>query len=259
MLFLTGTKLMKYLKIRIILLAALSVATISNSLSAAEKIHAGVAANYIQVFKELSAVYEKNTGTKVEATFTSSGSLYGQITNGAPYDIFLSADEERPLRLFNEGLAAEPFVYAKGEVILWSAKKDFCKSGNWVQALKIGSVKKISMANPVTAPYGMSAMKALEKTGIYESVKPLIVNSQDIAQAFQYVSNEAVDAGFCALSAVYTDQGRAGCYYKIKEAPFVVQSACVLKSSKKVREAEKFAAFLVSKEALKIKEKYGYK
>ncbi len=250
---------MKYLNIKSIILIAVSVTSLSHSLSAAEKIHAGVASNYIQVFKELSAAYEKNTGTKVEATFTSSGSLYGQITNGAPYDIFLSADEDRPSRLFNEGLASEPFVYAKGEVILWSAKKDFCKSGDWIKAIKNGSVKKVSMANPVTAPYGMSALKALQKTGIYESVKPMIVNSQDIAQSFQYASTEAVDAGFCALSVVYTDQGKAGCYYRIKEAPFIVQSACVLKSSKKINEAENFAAFLVSKEALKIKEKYGYK
>ena len=105
----------------------------------------------------------------------------------------------------------------------------------------------------------MAAMKALQKTGLYDSLKPIIVNSQDIAQAFQYASTEAVDAGFCAFSAFYSEKGKTGCYYKIKEAPSIVQSACVLKSSKNLKNTQKFAAFLVSKEAMKIKEKYGYK
>jgi len=224
-----------------------------------EKILAGVAANYIQTFKELSSDFEARTGIKVEATFTSSGTLYTQITNGAPYDVFLSADEERPARLFKEGFVQKPFTYAEGQVILWSAKKDFCNPKDWTLALKNEGIKKIAIANPETAPYGMSAMKALQKAGLYDSFKSKLVNSQDIAQAFQYASTEAVDAGFCALSAIYSEKGRAGCYYKIKEAPSIVQSACVLKSTKNIKTAEKFAAYLLSKDAVKIKEKYGYR
>jgi len=227
--------------------------------SAEEKIHAGVAANYIQVFKELAAAFKEKTGIVVEATFTSSGSLYGQITNGAPYDIFLSADEDRPARLYREGLADKPFTYATGQVVLWSAKKDFCKAADWTIAIKSSSVRRIAMANPETAPYGLSAMKALQNSGLYESLKLKIVNSQDIAQAFQYTSTEAVDAGFCSISAVYSPQGKTGCYYTIKEAPAVIQSACILKNSKNRSAAEKFAAFITSKEAVKIKEKYGYR
>lgn len=235
------------------------ISILSSGAFSEEKIHAGVASNYIQVFRELSAAYEAKTGVKVEATFASSGSLYGQITNGAPYDIFLSADEEKPARLYKDGLSDKPFVYARGEVILWSAVKDFCKAKDWAQALNSENIKKIAIANPETAPYGMAAMKALQKAALADKLKAKLVNSQDIAQAFQYASTEAVDAGFCALSAYYSEPGRRGCYYKVKGAPLIVQSACVLRSSKNSKTAEKFAAFLSSVEAAGIKEKYGYK
>ncbi len=259
MLFLTRIFKVKSFSRKSIIIIITSVLLFSLPAFAEEKITAGVAANYIQTFKDLSNAFEAKTGIRVEATFTSSGTLYTQITNGAPYDIFLSADEEKPERLFSDGLVEKPFTYAEGQIVLWSAKKDFCSSKDWIPALKNENIKKIAIANPETAPYGMAAIKALQKTGLYDILKPKLVNSQDIAQAFQYASTEAVDAGFCALSAVYSPQGQTGCYYKIKEAPRVVQSACVLNSSKHLINAKKFAAFLISKEAVKIKEKYGYR
>lgn len=237
----------------------LTILSTCRPLTAAERVHAGVAANYIQVFKELAADFESKTAIRVEATFTSSGSLYGQITNGAPYDIFLSADGERPERLFNDGIAEKPFIYAKGQVILWSAHRELCTGKEWTDALKSDSVKKISIANINTAPYGMAAMKALQSAGLSEKIKAKLINSQDIAQAFQYASTGAVDAGFCALSAVYTAEGKQGCYYIVKEAPSVVQSACIIKNARNRKPAERFAAYLVSKDAEKIRSKYGYR
>jgi molybdate transport system substrate-binding protein len=227
--------------------------------SAEEKINAAVAANYIKPFKEIVLAYEAKTGVKVEATFASTGNLYSQITNGAPYDIFLSADEERPALLLKNGAAEKPFVYAKGEVVLWSAQKNFCGEKDWKVQLKKAEIKKLAIANPVTAPYGTAAKAALEKTGIIKLVESKIVTAQDIAQVFQYASSEAVDGGFCAMSAALSEEGKKGCYYRIKEANAIVQSACVLKRSEKQKETEKFAKFLVSPEALKIKKKYGYK
>ncbi len=227
--------------------------------SAEEKINAAVAANYIKPFKEIAQAYEAKTGVKVEATFASTGNLYSQITNGAPYDIFLSADEERPALLLKNGTAEKPFVYAKGEVVLWSAQKNFCGEKDWKVQLKKADIKKLALANPVTAPYGTAAKSALEKTGIMKSVESKIVTAQDIAQVFQYASSEAVDAGFCAMSAALSEEGKNGCYYRIKEANAIVQSACILKRSEKPKAAEKFAKFLVSPEAQKIKKKYGYK
>jgi molybdate transport system substrate-binding protein len=225
---------------------------------AEEKIRAAVAANYIQTMKELAVAFEASTGIKVEATFTSSGNLYGQIINGAPYDIFLSADEDRPSRLYQEGLAEKPFIYATGKVVLWSAKKDFCKTGDWREALRRESVKKIALANPDIAPYGTAAMKAMKDTQSWEALQGKLVIAQDIAQAFQYASSEAVDAGFCAVSSTVTDDGRKGCFFMVAQAPPVVQAACVLKGKNRPA-ASSFALFLISSEAELIKKKYGYR
>jgi len=246
--------------VRISLIFSIFTALFASSVSyAQEKINVAVAANYIKPFKELIQVYEARTGVRVEATFTSTGKLYGQITNGAPYDLFLAADEKRPALLAESGAAEPPFVYAKGEVILWSAKKDFCGEKNWTVKLKKNHTGKIAIANPVTAPYGTAAKTALEKAGMMTYVESKIVTAQDIAQAFQYAESEAVDAGFCALSAAYTEQGKKGCFYKVKEAPQIIQSACILKRAENKKGVEKFARFLVSPEAVKIKKKYGYR
>ena len=226
---------------------------------AQEKLSAGVAANYIAAFKEIAAAYEKRAGVTVEATFASSGTLYAQITNGAPYDIYLSADEDRPARLHQAVIADEPFVYAKGRCVLWSARKEFCRARDWRTALAGEGLKRIALANPETAPYGAAVRQALQKAGLWEVLEKKRVVAQDIAQAFQYASTEAVDAGFCALSSAVSAQGAKGCFYEVEEAPEVVQSACVLKRTKSRQGAERFAAFLVSPEAEAIKVKFGYK
>jgi molybdate transport system substrate-binding protein len=226
---------------------------------AAEGIRLAVAANFIQASKELTADFEKQTGIKAEATFASSGSLYAQIANGAPYDLFLSADEERPARLHKEGAAEKPFIYAKGRVVLWSARKEFCRAADWRQAVSGQGVRKIAIPNPETAPYGAAAREALQKAGLWDSGQGKRVVAQDIAQAFQYASTEAVDGAFCAVSSVLSEQGQKGCHFEIPEAPEIIQSACLLKQAKNRAGAERFAAFLLSPQAMAIKEKYGYR
>jgi molybdate transport system substrate-binding protein len=227
--------------------------------TAAEGLKIAVAANFLQATKELTQDFEKQTGIKVEATFASSGSLYAQIANGAPYDLFLSADEERPAKLHQEGKAEKPFIYAKGRVVLWSARKNFCQAGQWQQALGDPGIRKIAVANPETAPYGTAAREALQKAARWDSGQEKRVIAQDIAQAFQYASTEAVDGAFCAFSSVISEQGKKGCYYEIPEAPEIIQSACVLKQTKNRTAAESFAAFLISSPATAIKAKYGYR
>ena len=227
--------------------------------AAAEGLKIAVAANFIQATKELTADFEKQTGIKVEATFASSGSLFAQIANGAPYDLFLSADEERPASLLKEGVAEQPFVYARGRVVLWSARKNFCRAGEWRQAVADLGVRRVAIANPETAPYGMAAREALRKAALWDSGLEKRVVAQDIAQAFQYASTEAVDGAFCAFSSVLSEQGRKGCHYEIPEAPEIIQSACVLKQTKDRTAAESFAAFLLSPHAAAVKAKYGYR
>jgi molybdate transport system substrate-binding protein len=229
------------------------------SVAAQEKISVAVAANFISAFKEIAADFEKKTGVKVEATFSSTGNLYSQIQNGAPYDVFLSADEQRPDLLHKEGFTDGTFIYARGQVILWSANKDFCKTSTWQDALKNDKIKKIAIANPLTAPYGASTKAALQKAGLWEESQGKLVNGQDIAQAFQYASTQAVDAGFCALSATSSPQGKVGCFYHIPEAPAIVQAGCILKRTKNKVGAELFMTYMMSDQTKLIKKKYGYR
>jgi molybdate transport system substrate-binding protein len=224
-----------------------------------ENLRAAVAANYLAAFKEIGVAYEKKTGVAVGATFASSGTLYAQITNGAPYDIFLSADEDRPARLHQAGIADKPFIYAQGRCVLWSARQEFCRAKDWRAALAGAGVKRMALANPETAPYGTAARQALQKARLWEPLEKKRVIAQDTAQAFQYAATEAVDAGFCALSSAVSAPGAKGCFYEVDEAPAIVQSACVLRRTKNRPAADRFAAFLLSPEAEAIKLRCGYK
>lgn len=244
---------------RIVVAFVLIVLMSSISAFAEENISVAVAANFISAFKEMAADFEAKTKIKVDGTFSSTGNLYSQIANGAPYDLFLSADEERPAKLYKDGAADEPFVYAKGQAVLWAADKDFCKAKTWQDALKNERVKKIAIANTQTAPYGAAAKKALEKSGMWETLQNKLVNAQDIAQSFQYASTSAVDAGFCAMSATVSAEGKKGCFFVIKEAPEIIQSACLLKRTTNRSAVEKFVKFLSSPAAKEIKVKYGYR
>jgi molybdate transport system substrate-binding protein len=230
-----------------------------NQAIAKEKISVAVAANFISTFKELAADFEAKTKIKVDGTISSAGNLYSQIINGAPYDLFLSADEERPARLFKDGAAEAPFIYGKGRAVLWSTNNDFCKAKTWQDALNNDHVKKISIANTQNAPYGAAAKKALEKAGMWDTLQSKLVNAQDIAQSFQYASTSAVDAGFCAMSAAISAEGKKGCFFVINEAPEIIQSACLLKRTTNRAAVEKFAEYLTSPAAKEIKVKYGYR
>lgn len=245
------------MKVRLIVMVCTFVFCSAN-LMAADTIKAAVAANFISPFQEICAKYEAKTGIKVEATFSSSGKLYAQIINGAPFDIFLSADEERPQKLADQKLALKPFIYAKGRVVLWTTRKDLCRLKDWKAIIKSPDIAKIAIANPENAPYGAAAQKALTKAGLWDLIQPRLVFPQDIAQAFQYASTGAVDAGFCALSSAMSKEGIKGCYLAVPEAPFIIQAACVMSNMPNKDKAKAFADYLSSSEAILIIERYGY-
>jgi molybdate transport system substrate-binding protein len=246
------------MKNQLIIALALLILTNPFTAIAQDKISVAVAANFIAAFQELALNFEIETKIKVEGTFSSTGNLYNSITNGAPYDLFLSADEERPALLSKDGFAEKPFIYARGQVILWSANKDFCKPATWPEALQSNTIRKIAIANPLTAPYGAKAKAALQKAGLRDALQGKLVYAQDIAQSFRYASTGAVDAGFCSLSVITAPQIRSGCFYRVPEAENIMQTACILKRTKNSRNAEYFAAYLNSAAATKIKMKYGY-
>lgn len=229
------------------------------SAGAQDTLTAAVAANFIKPFEEISVLFEEQTGIRVEATYTSTGKLYAQIVQGAPYDIFLAADEKRPGLLFSNNMSEEPFVYARGQIVLWSANRDLCKEVDWKQVVVNKDVKTIAVANTEAAPYGTAAMIALKDAGLWDRLQPKYVFPQTIAQVFQYASTGSVDVGFCAYSSALSDQGKAGCYLLVEEAPDVVQAACILKQTKNPQAVKRLEAFLLSEEAQAVKGKYGYR
>ncbi|MGE4292841.1 MAG: molybdate ABC transporter substrate-binding protein [Desulfovibrio sp.] len=216
------------------------------------------AANFMPAMKEIIPIFETKTGLSVEATYTSTGKLYGQITNGAPFDLFLAADEARPAKLFADGQSTEPFVYAKGQVVVWTMKKELCGM-SWKDAVMSDGVVKVGIANVETAPYGTSSMKAMQAVGIWDAMQPKLVFGQSISQPFQFASTGAADAGFCAYSSFFTEEGQKGCIIAVPEAPEVIQAGCVLKTAPHPDAAAKFAEFLNTPEVAAIKAKYGYK
>ena len=225
---------------------------------AADGLKAAVAANFMVPFREIAAAFETETTIKVEAAYSSTGNLYGQIINGAPYDVFLSADEETPQSLFEKGMADKPFLYATGRVVLWGAGKEICGAKNWNEALKRYGVKKIAIANPVTAPYGAAAEAALKKSGLWGEMSERLVTAQNVGQSFQYAVTGGTDGSFCALSAALSEPGARGCYYLIDEAPPIRQAACLLNRTTMKNDASRFLTFLNSPKASEIKKRYGY-
>jgi len=226
---------------------------------AADKLLVAVAANFISPFQELAALFQERAGTTVEPTYASTGKLFGQIVKGAPYDVFLAADEKRPDLLEKQGLSDKPFVYARGQVVVWTAKRTLCGASDWQAVVKNPEVQKIAVANTESAPYGTAAMIALKEAGLWDTLKEKYVFPQSVAQAFQYAETMSADAGFCAYSSALSEKGKGGCFYTIPQAPPIIQAACILKGTENRGAAERFAAFIGSPEAQKIKEKYGYR
>ena len=221
----------------------------------------GVAANFVRPMERLSYIFEKNTSTNIETTYASTGKLYAMIINGAPIDFFLAADEKRPLRLFKNGLAERPVVYARGRVVLWTPKGSRpCKVKHvvWQTLLERNEIKAIAIASPMSVPYGEAALKALKAAGILGKIRSKLVFAQSIAQAFQYAHMGVVDCGFVALSDALSENSCLGCRWTIPEAPLVVQAACILKRSHSKRDARAFLDFLNSPQARSIMKGFGY-
>jgi len=242
-----------------VLVIALIVLGLSLPAAAGEKLLLAVAANFILPAEELTEMFEARTGIPVEATYTSTGKLYGQIVKGAPYDLFFAADEKRPNLLDEKGLCDTPFVYARGQVVVWTANQALCGAAGWQAVVKDPEVRKIAIANTESAPYGTVAMIALQKAGLWDALKEKYVFPQTVAQAFQYAETRSADVGFCAYSSALSAKGKKGCFYEVPEAPTAVQTACILKRTENRSAAERFVAFIQSPEARKIIEKYGYR
>ncbi len=236
----------------------------AGAFASAQEITAAAAADMSAALPEVVAAYTKKTGQTVKLSFGSSGNLTNQIRNGAPFDAFFSADEEYPQQLIAEGLAVKEtlYRYAVGRLVLWvpnDSPLDLSKLG--IQALLDPSVKKISIANPATAPYGRAAAATLRHFGIYDQVSAKLVIGENIAQAAQFVESGNAQAGLVALSHALApamkDKGR---YWTVPldAYPTLNQAAVVLSKSKQQDAARKFLEFLRTPEAASLLSSYGF-
>ena len=231
----------------------------------ADELRIAVAANFVDTLDDLVSVYLANnnksnttsTAEKILISSGSSGKLYAQIVNGAPYDIFLSADSTRPARLEEQGIGTpnSRFTYAVGQLVLWSP--DAGVINQQAPHIDVAAIRFLAIANPQLAPYGMASMQTLESISAWQKLRDKLVRGENINQAFLFVSSGNANAGLVALSQlIRTQQLDAGSYWLVPETMHtpIVQQALVLDKS-----ADAFADFVQSEVAKNIIQQRGYK
>jgi molybdate transport system substrate-binding protein len=233
------------------------------TLAQKQEVRVAAAADLNFAMAELSSRFESATGTKIYVTYGSSGNFFTQLQNGAPFDLFFSADIDYPRKLEAAGLAepATLYQYAVGRIVIWAPREsnlDVAKLG-W-QVLLDPRVQKIAIANPEHAPYGRAAVAAMQKAGIYDQVKPKLVFGENISQAAQFVQSGNAQAGIVALSLAISPAMKDGKSWEIPadmHSP-IEQGAIVLKDARNKKTARAFLDFVKSKAGREILEKYGF-
>ncbi|MGO8738525.1 molybdate ABC transporter substrate-binding protein [Rhodoblastus sp.] len=223
----------------------------------AAQVQVAVAANFTEPAKEIAALFKRKTGNDVLLSFGASGVFYTQITHGAPFQILLSADEERPKSAVENGfgVAGSRFTYAIGKLVLWSKVIDVTMGD---EALKSGAFAKLSIANPKSAPYGAAAIETMKALGVYDKLEPKLVQGTSIGQAFQFVDTKNAEAGFVALSQLYRMKEGTRWVVPARLYAPIRQDAVLLKRAEHDEAAKAFLAFLKGPEARAIVERFGY-
>jgi molybdate transport system substrate-binding protein len=223
----------------------------------AAQTNVAVAANFTDAAKEIAAAFQKKTGHEAVLSFGASGQFYTQISQDAPFQIFLSADSERPKKLVDDGLAVPDslFTYAIGKLVLWSRTPGLVKGE---ETLKAASFDKLSICNPVAAPYGAAAVETMKSLKVYDQLQPKFVEGASITQAFQFVQTGNAELGFVALSQLTGSD--SGSRWLVPQALYkpIRQDAVLLKKGASNEAATAFIDFLRGPEARAIIEKYGY-
>lgn len=231
--------------------------------SASELTVAG-AADLSAALKEVGDGYEKKTGVKVKLSFGASGALTQQIQNGAPFDLFFSADMDYPRQLITAGDAdgATLYQYAIGKLVLWvPADSPLDLDRNGMNVLLDPTVKKIAIANPQHAPYGRAAVAALKHAGLYDRVADRLVMGENVSQAAQFAESGNAQVGFVALAhAVAPGMRGKGKYWEVPAGfyPPLAQGAVVLSHSQHKKEAAEFVEYVKTKEVAELLRKYGF-
>jgi molybdate transport system substrate-binding protein len=255
----SGEKLMKARRFALIF-AAISFIS---SACAAQEISVAAAADLQFAMQDIASRFQKETGKTVKATYGSSGNFLQQIQNGAPFDVFFSANLDYPKKLDAAGLT-EPgsyYEYARGKIVIWVPSDSKLDLSPGMKVLLDPSIKKIAIANPLHAPYGQAAVAALEHENIYDNVKDKFVLGENISQTASFVVAGAADAGIVALSLALSpnmkDKGR---YVEVPttDYPPIEQACVILRSAKNKKVAEQFLAFVKTSAVRDVLRSYGF-
>ena len=221
------------------------------------------ASDLTYAMKEIAADFEKSASCSVRVSYGSSGNFETQIENGAPFDVFFSADIEYPKKLEAQGLASpgSTYLYGIGKVILWVRNDSKLDVSNGLDVLRDPSIKKIAIANPLHAPYGRAAEEALRKAGVYDAIKDRLVLGENISQTTEFAETGNADAGILALSLVLSpalkDKGR---YFQIPDNLYspIQQGVVVLRASKNQQGAQAILDYIKTPAETAILERYGF-
>ena len=244
------------------LISTALVVMISLNCQGQKKILLAAASDLKFALDSVVAVFKWTYGGTLEVTYGSSGKLFEQISNGAPFDIFFSADIEYPRKLKDKNLTlTEPYIYGVGRIALWSKRFDVEKEG--MKALNASGVQKISIANPQHAPYGRRAEEALKFYKMHEAVKNKLVMGENISQAAQFVTSGAADIGIVAYSLVLSPNMKKenGKFYVVPENAHqrLEQAVVITKHGKGNDFAQTFLSFVKGDEAKEVFAHFGFK
>jgi len=234
----------------------------ANESFAKNDVYVAVASNFLMVIKKLRLDFEQETGINLKISSGSTGKLYAQIKNGAPFDLFLAANASEPRRLVDQGKAVPDslFTYARGQLTLWRRDKQAGTLDGEAVLQHHNGIQRIAIANPKIAPFGAAAMEVLNRMGLYPALKSKIVNGENVSQAFQFVASGNADLGFVALSQVKA-ANLLGSYWIVPQdwyAP-IIQQAVLLSRAKQKSTAIRFLMYLKSPHIQnRIKYEFGY-
>jgi len=236
---------------------AVAAAITSVAPAYAATVNAAVAANFTKVATDIAAKYQAKTGNEVKLSFGSTGALYTQITQAAPFDVFLSADDKRTKTAIKDGFGVDgtEFTYAIGKVVLYSPTIDVTKGDD---VLKANAFQHISIADPKAAPYGAAGMAVLDKLGLTDAVTPKIVTAENITQAQQFVDSGSAEIGFVALSQVVGKPATQVWLPPQADYPVIAQNAVLLKGGADNQAAKDSLDYLKSDEAGALIKAAGY-
>jgi molybdate transport system substrate-binding protein len=231
----------------------------------AKSVHVAVAANFSNTMKSLVKEFEKTSDHQIVLSFGSSGKFYAQIKQGAPYELFFSADQAKPAALQKDGLviAASRFTYAIGRLAVWSARSDLAST---IQTqLKEGVFNRLALANPKLAPYGAATLEVLQYLELIDVTQSKWVRGENISQTYQFVSTGNADLGFIALSQLLgrksgSNKVKQGSYWLVPDSMHspIKQDVVLLRSAEKSQGAKAFLDFMQTNKALDIIAEYGY-